>query len=77
MSYRALKRWKSDTHAHTHTSGCQLKITFLDVLYYYEYWDTNIRKKKKKNRENIASSVKKQTRKKIVFIDIHPWRYVD
>ena len=77
MSYRALKRWKSDTHAHTHThtSGRQLKIIFLDVLDYSEYSDTNIRKKK--FHENIASSVRKQEREKIVFIDIHPWRYVD
>ena len=44
MSYLALKCWKSDTHAHTHPSGRQLKITFLDVLDYSEYLDTNIRK---------------------------------
>ena len=76
MSYRALKRWKSDKHAHTDTSGRQLKITFLDVLDYSEYLDTNIRKKK--FRENIASSMRKQKREKIVFIDIHHlWRHVD
>ena len=40
MSSRGLKHWKSDTHAHT--SGRQLKITFLDVLDYSEYSDTNI-----------------------------------
>ena len=40
MSYRGLKRWKSDTH----TSGRQLKIIFLDVLDYSEYSDTNISK---------------------------------
>ena len=65
MSYRGLKRWKSDTHAHTHTrahthtSGRQLKIIFLDVLDYSEYSDTDI-----SNffffHVNIASSVKKQ-----------------
>ena len=46
MSYRGLKRRKSDTHArthtHTHTSGRQLKIEFLDVSDYSEYSDTNI-----------------------------------
>ena len=29
-------------HTHIHTSGRQLKITFLDVLDYSEYSDTNI-----------------------------------
>ena len=56
MSYRGLKRLKSDTYAqmhtrehthtraraHTHTSGRQLQITFLDVLHDSEYSDTNI-----------------------------------
>ena len=32
------------TSTHTHTSGRQLKITFLDVLDYSEYSDTNISK---------------------------------
>ena len=32
------------THAHTYTSWRQLKITFLDVLEYSEYSDTNISK---------------------------------
>ena len=32
------------TRTHTHTSGRQLKITFLDVLDYSEYSDTNISK---------------------------------
>ena len=47
LSYRGFKRLKSDTytHAHTHTSGLQLKIKFLDVLDYSEYSDTNISKK--------------------------------
>ena len=40
MSYRGLKHWKSNTH--THTFGRELKITFLDVLDYSEYSDTNI-----------------------------------
>ena len=34
------------TLAHTHTSGRQLKITFLDVSDYSEYSDTKISKKK-------------------------------
>ena len=34
------------TCTHTHTSERQLKITFLDVLDYSEYSDTNILKKK-------------------------------
>ena len=46
MIYRALKRWKSDTQAHTDTSGRQIKITYLDVLDYSGYLDTNIWKKK-------------------------------
>ena len=61
MSYRGFKRWKSDTHTHTctHTSGRQLKVTFLDVLDYSEYSDTNISKFFFFH-ENIASSVRKQ-----------------
>ena len=45
MSYRSLKHWTSDTHVHshtrkhTHTSECQRKITFFDVLDYSEYSD--------------------------------------
>ena len=60
MSYRGLKLWKSDTHAHTHThtSGRQLKSRFLDVLDYSEYSDTNI--SKFFFHENIASSMRKQ-----------------
>ena len=43
MSYRDLKRLNSDTHAHTHISGRQLKIIFLDVSDYSKYSeDTNI-----------------------------------
>ena len=44
MSYRGVKSWKSDTHAHTqvHISEGQLKIIFLDVSEYYEYSDSNI-----------------------------------
>ena len=44
MNYRGLKSLKSDTHTrtHTHTSERQLKITFLNVLDYSEYSDTNI-----------------------------------
>ena len=44
-------------HIHTHTFGCQLKITFLDVFDYFEYSDTNI---SKKNSRKLASSVRKQ-----------------
>ena len=33
------------TCTHTHTSGCQLKIIFLEGLDYFEYSDTNISKK--------------------------------
>ena len=60
ISYRGLKHWTSDAHVHTqtHTSGRQLKITFLDVLDYSEYSDTNI-----SNfffHWNITSSVRKQ-----------------
>ena len=66
MSYRGCKRRKSDTytltHTHTQTSGRQLKITFVDVLDYSEYSDTNNSKKKKKFDENIASSVRNQKR---------------
>ena len=52
MSYRGFKRLKSDTYTHkytrthTHTSGHQLKITFLDVLDYSEHSDTKDSKKK-------------------------------
>ena len=50
MSYRGFKRWKLDTRAHTlshtHTSGHQLKITFLDDLDYSEYSDTDVSEKK-------------------------------
>ena len=34
------------TRSHTHTSGRHLKITFLDVLDYSKYSETNISKKK-------------------------------
>ena len=69
MRSRAFKRWKSDTQAHTDTSGRQLKITFFDVLDYSEYCDTNIRKK---IRENIACSVRKQKHEKLyLLIFIH------
>ena len=33
------------THTYTHTSGRQVKITFLDALDYSEYSETNISKK--------------------------------
>ena len=46
------------TLTHTHTSGRQLKIKFLDVLDYFEHFDTNI--SKFFFHENIASSVRKQ-----------------
>ena len=50
MSYQGFKSLKSDTYTHahtrTHTSGHQLKITFLNVLDYSEYSDTNIANKK-------------------------------
>ena len=55
MSYRGLKRWKSDSHAHTHPSGRQLKITFLEVLDYSEYSDTNISKKKNSRKHGFRS----------------------
>ena len=59
MSYRGFKRWKSDTYTHarthTHTSGRQLKITFLDVLDYSEYSDTNISKKKSSRKHSFLS----------------------
>ena len=42
---------------HTHTSGRQLKIIFLDVLDHSEYSDTNI---SIFFHENIASLVRKQ-----------------
>ena len=71
MSYRGLKRWKSDTHGnthtHTHTSALQLKITFFDVLDYSEYSDTNISKKKIFH-ENIAFLVRKQNYVILVFL---------
>ena len=49
MSYQGLKRWKSDTHAHTraraHTyPDASWKSNFFDVLDYSEYSDTNISK---------------------------------
>ena len=65
MSYRVLKLWKSDTDAHTHKSGRQLKITFLDILEYSEYSETNILKKKKIH-ENIASLVRKRNDSKVI-----------
>ena len=34
--------WNVENHTHTHISGRQLKITFLDILHYSEYSDTNI-----------------------------------
>ena len=59
MSYRGLETLKiGHTRTHTHTSGRQLNITFLDVLDYSEYSDT-----KSRNfffHENIASSIRKQ-----------------
>ena len=75
MSYRGLKRWKSDTqahtrthtHTHTHTSRRQIKITFLDILDYSEHSDTNI---SIFFRENIASSARKQN-------VIKAWRIVN
>ena len=48
------------TRTHTHKSGCQLKITFLDVLGYSAYSDTKKKKWKKKFHENIACSVRKR-----------------
>ena len=49
LHWWGFKRWKSDTYTHahtrtrthTHTSGRHLKITYLDVLDYSEYSDTN------------------------------------
>ena len=40
MNYSGLKIRKSSTH--THTSGRQLKMIFLEVLDHYDYSDTNI-----------------------------------
>ena len=59
MSYRGFKRWKSDTHAHTHTSGRQLKITSLDVLDYSEY---SISKKKFSRKHSFLSDEAKITK---------------
>ena len=42
MGFETFKIWHTRTH--THTSGRQLKIKFLDVLDYSEYSDTNISK---------------------------------
>ena len=42
MSYRALKRWKSDTRPHAHIHSNASKKSHLDVLDYSEYSDTNI-----------------------------------
>ena len=57
MNYRGFKRWKSDTRTRTrtHASGRQVKITFLDVLDYSEYSDTNISKKKKFHENSFLS----------------------
>ena len=50
------------THArtHTHTSGRQLKITFLDVLDYSEYSDTNISKNKISRKHSFLSEEAKR-----------------
>ena len=48
---------------HTHTSGRQLKITFFDVLYYSEYSNTNMSKKKFSRKQSFLSEEAKSTRK--------------
>ena len=53
-------RTHTHTRAHAHTSGRQLKITFLEVLDYSEYSDTNITKINFCTK--TASSVRKQKR---------------
>ena len=71
---------ENQIHTHTHTSGRQLKITFLDVLDYSEYLDTNIRKKKNSRQHSflIASSASqlpqwgsKNVKKLYLLIFIH------
>ena len=61
---------RTHTRTHTHTCRRQLKITFLDVLDYSEYSDTNI-----SNfffHENIASLMRKKNFKfpRLVLLDI-------
>ena len=51
-------RTHTHTRKHAHTSGRQLKITFLDVLDYSEYSDTSISKKKKISRKHSFLSEK-------------------
>ena len=46
---------ENQIHTHTHTPGRQLKITFIDVLDYSEYLDTNIRKKKISRKHSFLS----------------------
>ena len=49
--------WKVENRTHTRTSGNQLKIAFLDVLDYSEYFDTDILIF---FHEKVASTVRKQ-----------------
>ena len=56
--YELSNRTHAHTHTHTDTSGLQLKITFLDVLDYSEYSDTNISNKNFLTK--TASSVRTQ-----------------
>ena len=59
MSYRDFKRWKSDTYTHSHISGRQLKITFLDVSDYSECSDNNNSKKKKSRKYSFLGEEEK------------------
>ena len=69
LSNGGLKFRKSSTHTHTHThtnihtSGSQLRTTFLDILDHSGYSDTNISHFFHKN---IASSVRKQKKTNIL-----------
>ena len=51
---------RTHAHTHTHTSERQLKITFLDVLDYSEYSDTNISKKKISRKHSFLSEEAKK-----------------
>ena len=71
--FQTFKIGHIQTYAHTHTSGRQLKITFLDVLDYSEYSDTNISKKKFSRKRNFLSEEakeKKQKKNKISIVSI-------
>ena len=70
ISYRGLKRSKSNTHAqriHAHTSGRQLKITFLIVL---DYSDTDISTFFSRKHSFLSEEAKYFKGYKLIFLEL-------